>query len=200
MIKLRGFDEAGQSSLPAGGYVGRITNARIDKFQDGTPALFVDADIAEGEFTGHFARETAKFKKSRSDVVWSSNGTIKVRLFADDNGNVHWQLANFLKAVAASNSNFVVEDDDDFDERSLIGQSCGLVVGLKASDKLKNDGTPYTNAYISYAISVDKIESGDFKIPDIKPAKKSSATTSTTSTASSSSDDFDRADLEDPPF
>ena len=195
MIKLKGYDEAGQLSLPAGGYVGRIVGARVGEFQDHTPALFVAADVVEGEFAEYFARETAKFKKSRPDVQWSSNGTLKIRLFDDDAQNIYWQLKNFLEAVKSSNGNFKADDGDDFDEKTLCGKYIGLIVGLKESDKLKSDGTPYTNAYISYAVSVGEIESGDFKIPPVKKSKNAPQPEKPKSNVEPPTDD-----IEDPPF
>lgn len=195
MIPLNGYDEVSAGYPPAGGYVCKIQAARLGNFQDGTKCLEVELDIAEGEFAGYFRRETQTFNKNRPEGGWTSNG--RIRLPLQENGKVHWKLKRFLVSVKASNENFVVEPDKGFDERTLVGKVCGCVIGLKEKVNEKRNNTVFTNAYISYVIPVDDVESGNFKIPD----KKTADTIITTQTnAPPKPQDDTSIDLEDPPF
>lgn len=205
MIDLAGYDEVGQSALPAGGYIGKIIAVRFGTFQDGTSGIFFDMDIVEGEFSSHFRRETMKFQRVRHDTVWSSNGTIKLPLKED--GKIHWRLQKFIECVRKSNDGLTIVPNTQLDERSLVGKICGIVVALKEDKKLKRDGNHFTNAFIYYALPVDDIRSGNFTVPEIKrlglkPVSTEAEIYSVPASTKSSSGDFvgEQIDIEDPPF
>ena len=194
MIPLNGYDEVSAGYPPAGGYICKIQAARLGSFQDGTKCLEVELDIDEGEFAGYFRRETNKFNKNRPYGEWTSNG--KIRLPLQENDKVHWKLKRFLVSVKASNENFAVEPDKGFDERTLAGKICGGVIGLKEKVNEKRNNAVFTNAYISYVISVDDVARGDFKIPAKKLADSSTAPQSSPTTRTN----IDSFELDAPPF
>ena len=192
MIPLNGYDEVSAGYPPAGGYICKIQAARLSNFQDGTKCLEVELDIDEGEFAGYFRRETNTFNKNRPDGGWTSNG--RIRLPLQENGKIHWKLKRFLVSVKASNDNFVIEPDKGFDERILAGKICGGVIELKEKVNEKRNNAVFTNAYISYAIPVGDVASGDFKIPEKKLAE-TKISTPTKDTPASSNIPFDPDDV-----
>lgn len=174
MINLNGYNDvqvgSGDNSpaLPAGAYVAHIVNAFIGSFQDGSQGLFVAIEIAEGDFVGYFRKQFERFKKFAPNARWADNGIIKIPLY-DDNGKIHWRLKKFLETVKQDNPTKInIVADSSFDERNLIGLNVGVVVGEKESQKTKQNGEHFVNPYVSYAITIDAVRSGNFKIPDLK--------------------------------
>lgn len=174
MINLNGYNDvqvgSGDNSptLPAGAYVAHIVNAFISTFQDGSQGLFVAVEIAESDFVGYFRKQFERFKRSVPNARWADNGIIKLPL-SDENGKVHWRLKKFLETVKQDNPTKInIVADSGFDERNLIGLNIGVVVGEKESQKTKKNGEHFVNPYVSYAITIDAVRSGNFKIPDLR--------------------------------
>ena len=168
MINLKGYNEvsAGGNSLPPGGYLACVVNARLGAFQDGTDALFIYVDITDGEFTGFFKSDFDRLKKFAPAARWSEAGTIKLPLFED--GKIHWRLKKFLEVIKHDNSDINIVPDSAFDEANLKGKSCGIVVALKENKRFKSDGSHWTNPYVAYAVTADDIRSGNFSVPNTK--------------------------------
>lgn len=200
MINLKGYNEVatGGISLPPGGYLAYIVNARLGVFQDGTEALFVYVDITDGEFAGFFKSDFDRLKKFAPAARWSEAGTIKLPLVED--GRIHWRLKKFLEVVKHDNPDLNIVPDSNFDELSLIGKSCGIVVAHKENKRFKSDGSHWTNPYVAYAVTADAIRSGDFSVPATK--KYQSQASSAANPPTLDYDDFggESIDHDDPPF
>lgn len=164
MINLNGYDDVstGGNSLPANGYIAKIIAARTGVSRYGVDSLFVDVDISEGQYTGYFKKLSLKWSKD----TWTDSGTITIPLY--ENNLPHWRLKNFLEILKHDNPDLKVISNTNFDERNIIGKSCGIIVGLIESKKTKRDGSHWANPYVLYAVSVDDIRSGNFTVPPIK--------------------------------
>ena len=139
--------------LPAGGYVGKITNVTDVSDKE---YLKIEWDISEGEFKGNgascmerngFMPRAFSFIRSYKD---SAIGFFK----------------GFINSVEQSNPGFVW----DFKESALVGKSIGVVLGEE--EYRKNDGTVGTRLVVKRTISADDVRKGNFRVPDKTPLKE----------------------------
>lgn len=136
-----------------GGYICGIT-AVEDK--EDKELILVFYDIVEGKFKNYFKNlEQAKsfwggkFVKSYKETALSF-------------------FKGFLTAIEASNRGFVANNFDG-DVSKLKNKYIGLVIGEE--EYLSNDGDIKNRLYVAEVRSVDRIRSGDFKIPELKKFK-----------------------------
>ncbi len=141
----------GNTGLTPGGKILTITNAYETKFRSGLPALVLEIDIAEGSEAGYYRAANEKFGGEWRGIY--RQGT------TDANGGCNPWFKGMITAIEESNNGFVF----DFDERSLIGLSCGGVFGEE--EYVAKDGSVKTITKIAQIRSVDAILSGDFKVP-----------------------------------
>lgn len=182
--------------LPAGGYVCVIVNAAIGKSKAGRDMLTLAVDISQGSFAGYFRDEFERLKKFDPNRKWPNSGTYR-QLILDSSGNVGGFFRGLIDNIEHSNQNFRI-NSDDFEPATLIGKFCGFVFGEEPYTK--NDGSEGKRVVIKFPTTVEKINSGDFKIPD---AKKSSPQKKSSDTVSSDDDPFAQAepvDNDDTPF
>jgi len=134
------------SPLPAGGYVGKITD-----IEDNPDKMYlrISWDISEGEYKGNgascmermgFLPYSFRFIRSYKD---SALGFFK----------------GFISCVEQSNGNFKW----DFDEHKLIGKTIGIVLGEQ--EYRKQDGTVGTRLAVKRTLPADAIRGGQFKVP-----------------------------------
>lgn len=158
--------------LPKGGYVCKIMGAVVENWKNG-PVLKVSCDIAEGEYAGFYA---AAYKaNTNEDKKWSCNLLLNI---PTDDGSERdgWSkrsFKTFTEAVEDSNAGYAW----NWDERSLKG----LMVGglFNEREYLDRNNQPRMATNLARCIAVDKIRSGDFKLPDDKfldAAKMNAAT------------------------
>ena len=135
--------------LPQGGYVLEITD--VDD-QPEYERLGVVFDVAEGEFAH-------KFANSPADMAWTHQINQSYKETAQR------FFKGFLTALEKSNPGFsVAEWQKDSDERKLIGLKFGAVINYYHGVNEKGIVTRCYN--LARALPVDKIRSGDFKVPD----------------------------------
>jgi len=155
--------------LPPGGYVCKIT-AVEDRYEK--EYLFIEYDIEEGKFKGHFKELYDGFSFWGGSFIRSYKET--ARSF----------FKGFLTALEQSNSGFKFDND----ERALVGKIVGLVLGDEEYEG--KDGTVKVRKCVAQIHSADKIRKKDFKVPDIKKLKATEAMANLT----------DIADDDDMPF
>ena len=136
--------------LPAGGYVCIVTNAVVGSSAAGSPLLTIYLDILEGDFKAHF--QNAKFPPRIFQSIF------------DKNNKPSPYFKGLMKNFENSNSGFSVSNGY-FDEKSLVNKKIGVIFG---DVEREYNGKIYTDARPAYAVTVDKIHSNDFKIPDVK--------------------------------
>lgn len=169
-VSLNGWDEAGFRKLAPGGYVCRIINAYLNKSKNGNQTLYVEVDIAQGEFAGFFKTETDRFNKNQ-DGSWTSNARLCIPTLIEN--KIHYRLKNFLVAVKDSNDDLKLEPKSGvFDIRQLYGKSIGCVFRGREAKAVDKNGKHYVNTIVDHALPVQDILDGDFSVPDIEPYKE----------------------------
>ena len=134
--------------LPAGGYVCVITQA--DDVPD-KEYLKIEFEIYDGEHRDFFGRASARLGFWPGRFIKSYKNEQAMRFFK-----------GMLTAVKESNSGFIFNDD----EKNLIGKMVGLTIAEE--EYKKADGNVGKRYYVDQILSVDRIRSGDFKMPEDK--------------------------------
>lgn len=167
-VSLNGWDEAGFRRLPPGGYVCNIVNAYLGNSKNGNKTLYVEVDIAQGDFAGFFKEQTVRLKTKYPDVTWVSNARLSIPTLMKD--KIHYRLKNFLVAVKDSNSDLSIEPKSGvFDIRHLIGKSVGCVFRGREAKATDKDGKHYVNTIVAHSLPVQDILDGDFSVPTVEP-------------------------------
>lgn len=168
MERLKGYEKASviteQERLPVGGYVLKILDAEELK-NDYGKTLKISFDIAEGDFKDFFAKNYKQ--QTGEDKRWK--GTYRLRVPKDDGSEQdEWTMRRF-KTVMHN-----IEDSNpgyqwDWNEKTLKGKKIGALFNNKEYDFNGRHGF-FTNCHS--LVTVEKIESGNFKIPDDTLLKK----------------------------
>lgn len=174
--------------LPAGGYVCRIKSVKDcpKGFKAGEPDkgdyIEVVFDIAEGQYKGFYSDDWGQKHPFAHQFVMSYKET------------AFGMFKGRLKAIDESNgTDFVSAAVKGLDEQQLVGKLVGLVIGYE--EYISDRGEVRQRAYVKEVRSVDKIRSGDFRTPDVKPIEESKAPK-----AEDPRDDFSPLGEEDFPF
>lgn len=150
------------SQLPVGGYVAKIKDVRFEEGQNGNSDRIVVAfDIAEGEHKDFFQKT---FEANTSeDKKWKGKATI---YYPKDDGSDKdaWTKKNFMRWVNAfedSNAGYKW----DWVESKWKGLLIGLVYG-ETGTVIEGKEIVYTEVH--FPISVEKVRTNDFKLPNMK--------------------------------
>lgn len=142
----------GGSKLPAGGYVAVITGVNDDVDKE---CMWIQYDIAEGEYKGHYSDEFAKnnpyihqFSRSYKEAA---RGFFKSFLLRLDESNPAFDY----KAWSATG-----------DENKFIGLQVGIVCQYEKYNR-KSDGAEKERLNVVDIVSVDNIRKGDYKLPPV---------------------------------
>lgn len=174
--------------LPAGGYVAKILNAKVEEYSWGE-ILVISFDIAEGEYKDFFSKQ---FKENtREDKKWKGN----FRLSVPQESNQYFDsqkrtFGNAIWAIEESNPSFRWA----WDETALKGKMVGVLFRNYEYDV---DGRQGWSTECCTFVSVEDVRTGNFKQPKDKHLKNNAA--SQTATASSFAA-IDNDDLSDLPF
>lgn len=147
--------------LPKDGYVCKILNAQV---KDGKNGQYIQIayDIAEGDFKDYFKK--LYDGKKEEDKKWSTYFFLSI---PKDDGSEKdsWTkrtFKTFTNALEDSNEGYHFDWDESKFKGKLIG---GL---FRYEEFQKNDGSVGRSTKMRNACSVDKIRSGNFKLPDDK--------------------------------
>ena len=165
MKQLNGYANAqvytGQEKLPVGGYVLKILDAKEeDNSSKGyNNKLILSFDIAEGDYKDFFA---ANYKaQTGEDKKWK--GVYRITVPADDGSkDDEWKQNRFKTIISLfeeSNPDF----HWDWDERKLKGKVIGALFNNKEYEFNGRHGF-FTNCHS--LVTVEKIKSGKFTIPE----------------------------------
>ena len=174
---------AAKETLPAGGYVAKIMDATVLKYDWGE-VLKIDFDIAEGEHKGFFAADyranTSENKKWR--------GNYRINIPNENNQYFDSQRKSFNNLIACleeTNAGYHF----DWDETKLKGKGIGVLFRNKEWEY--NDSTGWTTECCAVTTAED-IRNGKFKTPKDKALKKTGYTAAaSTSFAELDDDDSD---------
>lgn len=149
--------EAAEYERPTpGAYIARIVN--VEDHED-KEYLKIEYDFAEGKFKGYYA------ELYKSKAFWGGNF---IRSYKE-------KALPFFKAfktcLEASNRGYFF-DEERLDE--MINKKLGIVLGEE--EYRKNDGGIGQRLYVAQVRTIKAIETGDFKVPDLKKLTPSAET------------------------
>ena len=151
----------GRETLPAGGYVCQILNAKVESGEWGD-TLVIAHDVCEGEFSNLFKRDYDN--NTMEDKKW--RGTFRLKLPKDDGTEQDaWKkrsLSNFLWAIEQSNPGFTF----NWDEKTLKGKKIGLIYRNK---EWEYNGRSGWTTEAAGTESIDNIREGKFRALKDKP-------------------------------
>ena len=155
--------------LPAGGYIVELKNAKVKEYKNQNGDAFerfeIAIDIAEGEFKDYYANDYCN--QTNEDKKWK--GVLRLYLPKEDGSEQdEWtksRFKSFIESVEDSNPGF----HWDWDESKLRGKKIGCLFRL---EEWEYNGKTGKKAQPFKAISVEKIKSGNFKIPKEKLLEK----------------------------
>ena len=148
--------------LPAGGYVAKILNAKVDEYGWGE-VLVISFDIAEGEYKDFFRKQYNE--NTREDKKWKGN----FRLTVPQEGNQYFEgqkrtFGNAIWAIEESNPGY----HWDWVEAALKGKMVGVL--FRNFEWEMNGNSGWSTECCTF-VSVEDIRNGNFKQPKDKPLR-----------------------------
>ena len=148
--------------LPAGGYVAKILNAKVEEYSWGE-VLVISFDIAEGEYKDFFSKQYKE--NTREDKKWKGN----FRLTVPQESNQYFDsqkrsFGNAIWAIEESNPSFRWA----WDENALKGKMVGV---LFRNFEYDVDGNQGWSTECCTFVSVEDVRTGNFKQPKDKPLR-----------------------------
>lgn len=167
MKKIENYENVQASTgeferLPVGGYICRITLADDVPFDSSTGKgdyLKIEYDVAAGDFKDYYSEQFKKF----SDF-WGG------RFIRSYKEKALGMFKHFTDCLEKSNAGYTW----NWDEKTLQGKLIGLVIGEEEYEN--SDGELKTRLYVNGIKTVDDIKNGNFKLPQLKKLKTTSAT------------------------
>ena len=158
--------------LSAGGYIVELKNAKVKEYKNQNGDAFerfeIAIDIAEGEFKDYYANDYCN--QTNEDKKWK--GVLRLYMPKEDGSEQdEWtksRFKSFIEAVEDSNPGF----HWDWDESKLRGKKIGCLFRL---EEWEYNGKTGKKAQPFKAVSVEKIKSGNFKIPKEKLLEKNAS-------------------------
>ena len=152
--------------LPAGGYVAKILNAKVEEYSWGE-VLVISFDIAEGEYKDFFSKQYKE--NTREDKKWKGN----FRLTVPNEGNQYFDsqkraFGNAIWAIEESNPGY----HWDWNENALKGKMVGV---LFRNFEYDVDGRQGWSTECCTFVSVEDVRTGNFKHPKDKPLRNKTA-------------------------
>lgn len=165
MNKPNGYDEAQGfqefKRLPKGGYICTIKKMEEAISQNGNEMIVVYLDIADGEFKGYFADQYRN--DTRPERKW---GCVYRQVILDTTTQkTNSGFKGFMTSVEESNAGFVADKVWGADFVKFFKDK---LIGCIFADEhyLNNNGEERINAKPNRVCSIQKIKSGDFKVPE----------------------------------
>ena len=154
--------------LPKGGYICKILDVQTCAGQSGRNYLKIALDIAEGDYSGFYHRAWKEAKRQNEDAKWQCNFLLNIPTDdgSEQDGWTKRSFKTFTNALEDSNAGYHF----DWDESKFKGK---LVGGLFNEREYEGrDGTVRRSTNFARPVPVDKIRSGDYKLPDDKLLNK----------------------------
>ena len=152
--------------LPAGGYVAKILNAKVEEYSWGE-VLVISFDVAEGEYKDFFSKQYKE--NTREDKKWKGN----FRLTVPQESNQYFDsqkrtFGNAIWAIEESNTSFKWA----WDENALKGKMVGVLFRNYEYDV---DGNQGWSTECCTFVSVEDVRTGNYRQPKDKPLKNKTA-------------------------
>ncbi len=161
-VQEKTFGGSSFAPLPAGGYVCRIINVKVESTPKGAVYIKFRIDVSEGEHAGYFQRRFAADKDSQYGQKWK--GVYKIFLPKNDGDN-----DKYMNAVARykgqvnmlARSNGIPEPNIEMGYDPDIFKGCTIGILFREASY---QGNRFTEP--AFLIEPQKIRSGDFEIPE----------------------------------
>lgn len=165
--------------LPAGGYVAKILNAKVDEYSWGE-VLVISFDIADGEYKDFFSKQYKE--NTRDDKKWKGN----FRLTVPQESNQYFDsqkrtFGNAIWAIEESNPGY----HWDWNEAALNGKMVGV---LFRDREWEIDGKTGMTTEACTFVSVEDVRTNNFKMPKPKMLNKAASQTESNSNFSAIDD------------
>ena len=161
-------------TLPKGGYVCKVMGAAIENNGNGD-YIKISFDIAEGEYAGFYATDYRS--QQTEDKKWRGNYLLNIPLDdgSERDGWTKRKFKTFTEALEDSNAGYHF----DWDESKFKGKLFGGLFNQREYKTRKGDYAWATN--LAQVTTVEKVKTGDFKIPADRPAKNKTVAPATNS-------------------
>lgn len=149
---------SGNYVVPIGGYICAINDVKDDESKN--CAVF-DFDIVKGEYDHFFSKKFAEDTKTRgSNAFWQG------RFYCNyDKDNIsRWK--GLITSFERSNPGKFTWNPEAPDLSKMKNKLIGLIISQR--EKSGKEGGVFLNNYVVAYKSVESIENGDFKLPEIK--------------------------------
>lgn len=159
--------------LPKGGYVLKIMGAEVCENSKGQ-YVKISCDVAEGEYKDFYANE---YRNQQSeDKKWHCNYLLNVPLDdgTEQDGWTKRRFKTVIEALEESNSGYHF----DWDEKKFKGK---LIGGLFNEREYEKDGNVRRATNLAQLCTVEKIRSGNYKIPADKLLNSNGSTSAAAS-------------------
>lgn len=155
--------------LPAGGYVAKIINAKVEEYSWGE-VLVISFDIAKGEYKDFFSKQFSE--NTREDKKWKGN----FRLTIPQENNQYFDsqkrtFGNAIWAIEESNPGY----HWDWDEAALKGKMVGV---LFRNFEWEMNGDSGWSTECGTFVSAEDIRNGNFRQMKDRPLKRKATVTS----------------------
>lgn len=162
MKKLEGYEEAQAITgeyerLEAGGYICKIKSAKEEQSKSGKRMLVIALDILEGDKKDFFKKRFDE--DNRNEKKWPAGAIYRQMLEGD-------KATGYLKGLMTSLENSNEGFKWDWDEKKLANLKCGAIFGEEEYEKM--DGSIGTTTKVKFIRTVQAIQEGKFKIPELK--------------------------------
>lgn len=165
-------------ALPVGGYIVNIMGAKVATYDGNDGGKFekleISIDIAEGDFKDFYAND---YRSQQSeDKKWK--GVLRQYLPKEDGTEKDEWTKSSLKALIGA-----IEDSNpgyhwDWDETKLKGKKVGCIF---RNEEWEYNGKTGFKAQAFKFVSVEKIKTGNYRLPKDKLLNNSTATADTSS-------------------
>lgn len=170
--QARAYDGGSFATLPVGGHICRIIEAREATSKNGNPMIEVAIDIAEGGPDDGFYRSVYDYKKSKdANAKWPC--VFRTSLLTKD-GKTSGFFKGLITAIEESNTAYNFKSTGG-DEKTLKNKMVGFNFGEE--EWIKSDGSVGTSVKPFYAVSVSRVREG-IDPPPIKKLKGGTAAAS----------------------
>lgn len=167
---------SGNYVVPIGGYICAIKDVKDDESKN--CAVF-DFDIVKGEYDHFFTKKFAEDSKSRGDkAFWQGRFYCNY----DEENLSRWK--GLITSFERSNPGKFTWNPEAPDLSKMKNKLIGLIISQR--EKPGNNGAVFLNNYVVAYKSVESIEKGDFKMPELKKLSASDITKTVTSNATKS--------------
>lgn len=170
--KTTAFGQSDYKTLPKGGYVCRIIDAKETEDKNGNPLVHFIFDIIDGDYNGFFMNLFNTRKQNNTDPQRTVKYPFEGQMWIPVNDYEDSRKTNRkFKALctALEDSGTEVWGNDEFILNNLKGAQIGIVF---QNVETEYEGKTYWKAVPWGCRSVGAIDSGDYYIPDDKPLAK----------------------------